>query len=161
MIYQDFLILVFTLHCMIESVQKKVGDEKLRDKGSIRMINFGSKNLKDLWTYLMGVNALRQQENTLGGKAILALGTNRFLAQSPRVTMKCYRYPRVCALKGSLGRDCCNKQCVNCGKKCKYSEMCCGGECANPSVDEKHCGNCNMKCKNEGSCVYGMCSYDY
>ncbi|KAF5943383.1 hypothetical protein HYC85_017460, partial [Camellia sinensis] len=101
-------------------------------------------------------------------------GTNRFLAQSPRVTMKCDKgdkYPRVCALKGSFGHDCCNKRCVNvmtdkfncgkCGKKCKYSEMCCGGECANPSVDEKHCGNCNMKCKTEGSCVYGMCSYDY
>ncbi|XP_059655137.1 stigma-specific STIG1-like protein 1 [Cornus florida] len=98
-------------------------------------------------------------------------GTARFLAgQGPRATtMTCDKYPRVCAAKGSPGRDCCNKQCVNvmsdelncgkCGKKCKYSELCCQGQCVNPSVDEKNCGKCNKKCKKGSSCVYGMCSY--
>ncbi|KAA8520126.1 hypothetical protein F0562_014382 [Nyssa sinensis] len=64
-------------------------------------------------------------------------GTSRFLAEKPRATMTCDKYPRVCSAKGSPGPDCCKKNCVNvmtdklncgmCGKKCKYSEICCKG----------------------------------
>ncbi|XP_059662698.1 stigma-specific STIG1-like protein 1 [Cornus florida] len=96
-------------------------------------------------------------------------GTGRFLAQTPRVTMTCNKYPRVCRAKGSPGPDCCKKKCVNvktdrlncgmCGKKCKYSEICCKGACVNPLSNKKHCGGCNIKCKKGSSCVYGMCSY--
>ncbi|KAL4628320.1 hypothetical protein ACB092_05G229000 [Castanea dentata] len=97
-------------------------------------------------------------------------GTSRFLAQkNARVVMTCDKYPRVCHAKGSPGRDCCKKKCVNvltdrlncgkCGKKCKYSEICCKGECVNSRSNKKHCGSCGNKCKKGNVCVYGMCSY--
>nr|POE97319.1 stigma-specific stig1-like protein 3 [Quercus suber] len=61
-------------------------------------------------------------------EAISLRGTSRFLAQkNARVVMTCDKYPRVCRAKGSPGRDCCKKKCVNlltdrlncgkCGKK--------------------------------------------
>ncbi|KAJ6333798.1 hypothetical protein OIU77_009643 [Salix suchowensis] len=63
-------------------------------------------------------------------------GTSRFLAQT-RAFMTCDKNPRVCRAQGSPGPDCCKKMCVNektdqfncgkCGKKCKYTEICCGG----------------------------------
>lgn len=90
----------------------------------------------------------------------------RVLAQKPRATMTCDRYPRVCS---GVGPDCCNKQCVNvmrdrvncgmCGKKCKYQEICCKGLCVNTAFDGKNCGNCNNRCKKGSSCLYGMCNY--
>ncbi|KAK2644234.1 hypothetical protein Ddye_019429 [Dipteronia dyeriana] len=101
-------------------------------------------------------------------------GASRFLASRRTrvnaVTATCDKYPRVCRSKGSAGRDCCKKKCVNvstdklncgkCGRKCKYSEICCKGECVNPMNNKKHCGACNSKCGKKGSyCVYGMCSY--
>uniref|UniRef100_A0A2N9H9F6 Stigma-specific STIG1-like protein 1 n=1 Tax=Fagus sylvatica TaxID=28930 RepID=A0A2N9H9F6_FAGSY len=97
-------------------------------------------------------------------------GTSRFLAaKKARVFMTCDKYPRICRVKGSPGRDCCKKKCVNvstdrlncgkCGKKCKYSEICCKGNCVNPMSNKKHCGSCVNKCKKGSSCVYGMCSY--
>ncbi|KAK1556641.1 hypothetical protein Q3G72_009294 [Acer saccharum] len=101
-------------------------------------------------------------------------GASRFLAsRRTRVNVvkaTCDKYPRVCHTKGSPGRDCCKKKCVNlntdklncgkCGRKCKYSEICCKGECVNPMYNKKHCGGCNNKCGKKGSyCVYGMCSY--
>ncbi|KAH6775949.1 Stigma-specific Stig1 family protein [Perilla frutescens var. hirtella] len=99
----------------------------------------------------------------------MKMKTNRVLAQKPRATTTCDKYPRVCTAKGSVGPDCCNKQCVNvmndkvncgmCGKKCKYQEICCKGLCVNPSFDAKNCGNCNKRCKKGSSCLYGMCSY--
>ncbi|XP_010533795.1 PREDICTED: stigma-specific STIG1-like protein 1 [Tarenaya hassleriana] len=83
--------------------------------------------------------------------------------------MTCDRYPKVCRLKGSPGRECCRKRCVDvrsdrsncgkCGKKCGYSEICCKGKCVNPMFDKKHCGVCFNKCKKRSSCSYGMCSY--
>ncbi|KAK3039654.1 hypothetical protein RJ639_026995 [Escallonia herrerae] len=96
-------------------------------------------------------------------------GSSRFLAQNPRASMTCDKYPRVCHTKGSPGPDCCKKRCVNvttdklncgvCGKKCKFSEICCKGQCVNPRSNKKHCGGCNNKCKKRSSCTYGMCSY--
>ncbi|KAA8515531.1 hypothetical protein F0562_018858 [Nyssa sinensis] len=96
-------------------------------------------------------------------------GTGRFLAQRSRVTMTCNNYPKICRVKGSPGRNCCNKKCVNlktdrlncgkCGKKCKYSDICCKGKCVNPLSDKKHCGSCNNKCKKGTKCIYGMCNY--
>ncbi|KAK2644538.1 hypothetical protein Ddye_019733 [Dipteronia dyeriana] len=101
-------------------------------------------------------------------------GASRFLASRRTrvnaVKVTCDKYPRVCRTKGSPGRDCCKKKCVNvntdrlncgkCGRKCKYSEICCKGECVNPMYNKKHCGGCNKKCGKKGSyCVYGMCSY--
>ncbi|KAL9662137.1 hypothetical protein QQ045_026967 [Rhodiola kirilowii] len=83
--------------------------------------------------------------------------------------MTCNKYPRVCWQRGSPGRDCCKKKCVNvrtdkqncgwCGRKCRYSEICCKGKCVNPKWDKKHCGGCNVKCKRGRKCEYGMCSY--
>ncbi|XP_010252475.1 PREDICTED: stigma-specific STIG1-like protein 1 [Nelumbo nucifera] len=94
-------------------------------------------------------------------------GSSRFLAGGGAMT--CDRYPSICRTVGSLGPDCCKRQCVNlstdqfncgkCGKRCKYSEMCCGGECVNPFFSEKHCGQCNNRCVKGTSCVYGFCSY--
>ncbi|KAA8515533.1 hypothetical protein F0562_018856 [Nyssa sinensis] len=91
-------------------------------------------------------------------------GSGRFLAQTT-----CDSYPKICRVKGSPGRDCCNKKCVDlktdklncgkCGQKCKYSEICCKGKCLNPLSDKKHCGSCNNKCKKGTKCVYGMCNY--
>lgn len=95
--------------------------------------------------------------------------SSRFLAQKPRAAMSCDKYPRVCSNKGSVGPDCCKKQCVNvmndkvncgfCGKKCKYQENCCKGLCVNPSFDGRNCGKCNNRCKKGSSCQFGMCSY--
>ncbi|KAF6173256.1 hypothetical protein GIB67_026951 [Kingdonia uniflora] len=48
--------------------------------------------------------------------------------------------------------------CGMCGRKYKYSKMCCKGKCVNLSWDEKNCGQCN-KCKKGDTCVYGMCNY--
>ncbi|KAL2341312.1 hypothetical protein Fmac_009252 [Flemingia macrophylla] len=55
--------------------------------------------------------------------------------RSVRGAMTCDKYPRVCRVKGSQGPDCCHKKCVNvstdrnncgmCGKRCKYSQVCC------------------------------------
>ncbi|KAK2999191.1 hypothetical protein RJ639_023030 [Escallonia herrerae] len=96
-------------------------------------------------------------------------GSSRFLAQKPRATMTCDKYPTVCRTKGSPGPDCCKKKCVNvmtdklncgvCGKKCKFPEICCKGQCVNPRSNKRHCGGCNNKCKKGSSCKYGMCSY--
>ncbi|KAG2323712.1 hypothetical protein Bca52824_006440 [Brassica carinata] len=83
--------------------------------------------------------------------------------------MTCDRSPRVCRLKGSSGRACCRKRCVDlrtnklncgrCGKSCQYSEICCNGYCVNPMFDKRHCGGCFKKCNKGISCAYGMCSY--
>ncbi|XP_031394937.1 LOW QUALITY PROTEIN: stigma-specific STIG1-like protein 1 [Punica granatum] len=99
-------------------------------------------------------------------------GIGRFLAQEVlgSALTTCDKYPEICRVKGSPGRNCCSKKCVdlktdrlNCGKcgyKCKYSEICCKGKCVNPMSDKKHCGVCNNKCRHKkGKCVYGMCSY--
>ncbi|KAF4372576.1 hypothetical protein F8388_027249 [Cannabis sativa] len=60
---------------------------------------------------------------------------SRFLAS--RRPLTCDKYPKVCYAKGSAGSDCCKKKCVDlssdrvncgrCGKKCKFSELCCKG----------------------------------
>ena len=97
-------------------------------------------------------------------------GVGRFLSQYHQpAKMTCNKFPWVCRLKNSPGRDCCNKKCVNvitdrmncggCGRKCKYSEICCKGKCVNTSFDKRHCGGCNKKCKKGELCVYGMCNY--
>lgn len=97
-------------------------------------------------------------------------GVGRFLSQYHQpANMTCNKFPWVCRLKNSQGRDCCNKKCVNvitdrmncggCGCKCKYSEICCKGKCVNTSFDKRHCGGCNKKCKKGELCVYGMCNY--
>ena len=96
----------------------------------------------------------------------------RFLRQKRgRVhgAMTCDKYPRVCRVPGSKGRDCCRKKCVNvstdrnncgkCGKKCKYSEMCCKGKCVNPMFNKSHCGSCGNKCHKGDYCHQGLCSY--
>ena len=87
----------------------------------------------------------------------------------PRAPMTCDKLPRVCRAKGSPGRDCCRKRCVNaktdnlncgeCGKKCRYGEACCGGKCVNVLYDRKNCGRCKNKCSKESFCQFGMCSY--
>ncbi|CAH2038189.1 unnamed protein product [Thlaspi arvense] len=83
--------------------------------------------------------------------------------------LTCDKSPKVCRLKGSSGRDCCRKKCVDlrtnklncgrCGKSCQYSEVCCNGYCVNPMFDRRHCGGCFKKCNKGRSCAYGMCSY--
>lgn len=83
--------------------------------------------------------------------------------------MTCDKSPKVCRLKGSSGRDCCRKRCVDlrtnklncgrCGKSCHYSEICCNGYCVNPMFDKRHCGGCFKKCKKGRTCAYGMCNY--
>lgn len=84
--------------------------------------------------------------------------------------MTCDRFPRVCRAAGSPGPDCCRKQCVDvasdqrncgeCGRKCRYGEACCGGRCVNVRYDGKNCGGCKRRCSKKGSfCSYGMCSY--
>uniref|UniRef100_A0A7N0RFA5 Stigma-specific Stig1 family protein n=1 Tax=Kalanchoe fedtschenkoi TaxID=63787 RepID=A0A7N0RFA5_KALFE len=81
----------------------------------------------------------------------LIRGTGRMLAGHQK-KMTCDKYPRVCRVAGSPGRDCCKKKCVNvdsdrancgrCGKKCKFSEACCKGKCVNVLRDNKNCGRC-------------------
>ncbi|KAL9662391.1 hypothetical protein QQ045_027224 [Rhodiola kirilowii] len=98
----------------------------------------------------------------------LIRGAVRMLAGAHK-KMTCDKYPRVCRVAGSTGRDCCKKKCVNvdkdqancgkCGKKCKYSEVCCKGKCVNVLKDEKNCGGCGKKCSKGDTCRYGMCSY--
>ncbi|CAK9327295.1 unnamed protein product [Citrullus colocynthis] len=83
--------------------------------------------------------------------------------------MTCDRNIKLCRAKGSPGRNCCQKKCVDlktdryncgkCGKKCKYSQVCCKGKCVNPMFNRKHCGGCNNKCNRGSLCVYGMCGY--
>ncbi|CAN8305410.1 unnamed protein product [Cochlearia groenlandica] len=84
-------------------------------------------------------------------------------------TLTCNQSSKVCRLKGSLGRDCCRKRCVDlrtnnlncgrCGKSCLYSEICCKGYCVNIMFDKRHCGGCFQKCNKGRSCAYGMCNY--
>ncbi|KAL3521933.1 hypothetical protein ACH5RR_014767 [Cinchona calisaya] len=96
--------------------------------------------------------------------------SGRFLAeQKLQENYTCDKYPRVCHLKGSTGKDCCKKKCVNvktdklncgmCGYKCRNGQICCKGICVNPFYDPKNCGGCNIKCKHDELCAYGMCSY--
>ncbi|XAR65679.1 hypothetical protein NMG60_11009865 [Bertholletia excelsa] len=97
-------------------------------------------------------------------------GLSGLLAQAAKVpeNYSCDRFPRVCQLKGSIGRDCCQTKCVNvktdrlncgaCGYKCKYPEICCAGKCVNASFDKRNCGGCNRRCKT-GECMLGMCNY--
>ncbi|CAN8294108.1 unnamed protein product [Cochlearia groenlandica] len=89
----------------------------------------------------------------------------------PSAIMTCDISPKVCRLKGSLGRDCCRNRCVNlttdrfncgkCGRTCRFSEICCNGYCVNPMFDKRHCGGCFKKCYKGRSCAYGMCNYAY
>ncbi|KAK4588421.1 hypothetical protein RGQ29_019422 [Quercus rubra] len=137
------------------------------------MLFFVLVNLIALFITLSATTSNNEQflnEDDETQEAISLRGTSRFLAQkNARVVMTCDKYPRVCRAKGSPGRDCCKKKCVNvltdrlncgkCGKKCKYSEICCKGECVNPRSNKKHCGSCGNKCKKGNVCVYGMCSY--
>ncbi|KAK4588416.1 hypothetical protein RGQ29_019417 [Quercus rubra] len=137
------------------------------------MLFFVLVNLMALFITLSATTSNNEQflnEDDETQEAISLRGTSRFLAQkNARVVMTCDKYPRVCRAKGSPGRDCCKKKCVNmltdrlncgkCGKKCKYSEICCKGECVNPWSNKKHCGSCGNKCKKGNACVYGMCSY--
>lgn len=137
------------------------------------MLFFVLVNLMALFITLSATTSNNEQflnEDDETQEAISLRGTSRFLAQkNARVVMTCDKYPRVCHAKGSPGRDCCKKKCVNvltdrlncgkCGKKCKYSEICCKGECVNPRSNKKHCGSCGNKCKKGNVCVYGMCSY--
>nr|XP_023891983.1 stigma-specific STIG1-like protein 3 [Quercus suber]XP_023923034.1 stigma-specific STIG1-like protein 3 [Quercus suber] len=137
------------------------------------MLFFVLVNLMALFITLSATTSNNEQflnEDDETQEAISLRGTSRFLAQkNARVVMTCDKYPRVCRAKGSPGRDCCKKKCVNlltdrlncgkCGKKCKYSEICCKGECVNPRSNKKHCGSCGNKCKKGNVCVYGMCSY--
>ncbi|KAF9619236.1 hypothetical protein IFM89_005790 [Coptis chinensis] len=98
------------------------------------------------------------------------LGVSRFLAQKkPKGKLTCNKYPKICRAKGSPGRSCCKKKCVNvktdrlncgkCGKKCSYSWICCKGRCINPRKDRKNCGGCKKRCKKGEYCAYGMCNY--
>lgn len=94
---------------------------------------------------------------------------SRILAQKIPENYTCNVFPRVCRLKGSSGRDCCKKKCVNvksdpnncgmCGLKCRYNEICCKKKCLNSRFDRKNCGRCGIKCKKGDVCAYGMCSY--
>ncbi|XP_043697092.1 stigma-specific STIG1-like protein 1 [Telopea speciosissima] len=97
---------------------------------------------------------------------------SRFLAQETptgRCKLTCDKFPRICRAKGSGGRDCCKKKCVNvmtdrlncgwCGNKCKYSEICCRGNCVNPMFNKNHCGRCHNRCKKGECCSYGLCNY--
>ena len=99
--------------------------------------------------------------------------TNGKLAQynttTPRASMTCNVFPRVCRAAGSPGPDCCRKRCVNvetdarncgqCGRKCRYGEVCCRGRCVNVLFDPRNCGWCKNRCKKGGHCKYGMCDY--
>ncbi|XP_050290443.1 stigma-specific STIG1-like protein 3 [Quercus robur] len=103
------------------------------------MLFFVLVNLIALFITLSATTSNNEQflsEDDETQEAISLRGTSRFLAQkNARVVMTCDKYPRVCHAKGSPGRDCCKKKCVNvltdrlncgkCGKKCKYSEICC------------------------------------
>ncbi|KAM7280690.1 hypothetical protein ACFE04_007824 [Oxalis oulophora] len=81
----------------------------------------------------------------------------------------CHKHPRICHIKGSPGRHCCKKKCVNvkidifncgkCGKKCKLPDVCCKGKCVNPWNNRRHCGGCGNKCSKGDSCTYGFCNY--
>lgn len=104
------------------------------------------------------------------GRVIAAAARNRNVKGGKRIgAMTCDKSSKVCRLKGSPGRDCCRKRCVDlrtnrlncgrCGKSCQYSEICCNGYCVNPMFDRRHCGGCFKKCKKGRSCAYGMCNY--
>ncbi|CAI9086822.1 OLC1v1020738C1 [Oldenlandia corymbosa var. corymbosa] len=81
----------------------------------------------------------------------------------------CEVYPKVCHLKGSVGKDCCNNKCVDvksdnmncskCGDKCEEGNICCNGKCIDINTDKHHCGGCNNKCTHGVRCNYGMCGY--
>ncbi|XP_008780025.3 stigma-specific STIG1-like protein 1 [Phoenix dactylifera] len=97
-------------------------------------------------------------------------GVSRLLAQSnPKASMTCDKYPRICYARGSPGRECCKKKCVNvmkdnqncgwCGRRCGYGQTCCSGQCVNVLYDLRNCGACKNKCKQGGFCNYGMCNY--
>ncbi|KAI3466548.1 hypothetical protein Pfo_023211 [Paulownia fortunei] len=134
------------LAAIITTLSSSCGEELLLDSNNIN----GGPN---------GIHVLKHEDELPG----------RLRAQKPHGTITCDKYPRICVAKGSLGPDCCNKQCVNvmidrvncgmCVKKCKYQEICCEGLCVNPSFDGKNCGKCNNRCNSGSSCLYGMCSY--
>ncbi|KAH1033525.1 hypothetical protein J1N35_045699 [Gossypium stocksii] len=73
----------------------------------------------------------------------------RFLTQQySKHGMMCDKFPHICRQKArSPGPDCCTRKYVNvmkdrfncgmCGYKCKYSEICCKGQCINASFDKR------------------------
>ncbi|CAA7397717.1 unnamed protein product [Spirodela intermedia] len=97
------------------------------------------------------------------------LPLRRLSHHNPRTTMTCDRVPKVCRAKGSPGRDCCRKLCVNlrtdtqncgcCGKKCRYAEACCRGKCVNILSSRANCGACHRRCRKGSYCRFGMCGY--
>lgn len=122
-----------------------------------------------LLAMVISLLAVEAAEEEMDGVSSLR-GVSRFLAQKGGVrSMKCNKYPRICRVKGSPGRDCCKKRCVNvrkdrancgkCGHKCKLSEICCKGKCVNPFSHNKHCGGCGNSCGGRSRCSYGLCSY--
>ncbi|KAM7265502.1 hypothetical protein ACFE04_003185 [Oxalis oulophora] len=117
------------------------------------------------------LNNEEDQEENLPASTSSFRGESRMLFYKPsRVKkMTCKKYPKICHLKGSPGRNCCKKKCVNkksdrhncgkCGKKCKHSYICCKGKCVNPMKNKKHCGGCGKKCSKGHRCTYGFCNY--
>lgn len=108
-----------------------------------------------------------QTRGSLSETSRVLLGSGQIRISAAKMT--CDKYPRVCRAKGSPGRDCCKKRCVDtwadrvncgaCGKRCGFWEICCKGKCVNPKSDRTNCGACSNRCRKGNSCVYGMCSY--
>ncbi|XP_068645353.1 stigma-specific STIG1-like protein 3 [Aristolochia californica] len=53
--------------------------------------------------------------------------------------MTCAQDPSICLVRGSPGKDCCKKACVD------------------TNTDNRNCGGCKVKCKNSYECCQGLC----
>ncbi|XP_047323271.1 stigma-specific STIG1-like protein 1 [Impatiens glandulifera] len=151
-----FLFTLFVLMSLVATLSKAI------DENETTLLSFDEDD--DIETQKIHDNLL------LDGQETSLRGIGRLLTQRRyHATMKCNKYPKTCHLKGSPGKSCCKKKCVNlfsdrlncgmCGKKCKYPEICCKGKCVNTLNDKKNCGGCHKKCKKGHKCVHGMCNY--
>ncbi|XP_068640785.1 stigma-specific STIG1-like protein 3 [Aristolochia californica] len=53
--------------------------------------------------------------------------------------MTCEQDPTICLMRGSPGKDCCKKTCVDI------------------NTDKRNCGGCKVKCKSSYECCEGLC----
>ncbi|CAA6661353.1 unnamed protein product [Spirodela intermedia] len=78
---------------------------------------------------------------------------------NPRTTMTCDRVPKVCRAKGSPGRDCCRKRCVNLRTDTQNCGCCGKRKCVNILSSRANCGACHRRCRKGSYCRFGMCGY--
>lgn len=65
--------------------------------------------------------------------------------------------------------QCCKKHCRNVlgdrnncgagGHKCRFGQLCWGGNCTDIAYNRDHCGKCDKKCSNGVKCEYGVSGY--